>query len=559
MYKRNVFLLAVFCLCAVLGLNTTATAFFGASKAKKMLKQERYEKAIPLYKEYLSKKPNAYKARNELGFAYLKTGRLNEAIREFNSVLMAKPGNSYAVLYLGLAYVGKGDYGNAIVTWQIFRAKKKPLVEEEIKRQLTLLLIAESQRSAAKALAEEQKLKTVKPDVNTVAVCYYQDLSPDKSLRAFQKGLAAMLITDLSKAKSLKVVERLRLQALLSEMKLGQTGIVDTRTAPRVGRLLGAGNLIVGNLSLGSITTTNTVTGTTNGTSKVTVSEDRFYELPAVIIRDIARILNIELTSKEIKAIGIPHTTVYEAFIHFGSALEALDAGNWKDAKNFFDMALKADPNFALAREGSDSCPGPSSPGLSALSKMTPAQLAAALLAALEQVEIEQRNKDREANSMSGAPSCLAYDTLVLMADNSVKRVIDVSVGDMVKARDLTDGKMVSRRVYAKYRGDQDHYYLINGALKITDTHPVLLDNGKWVMVADLKKGDKIVSLDGEIEITTFEKIKYDHRVYFLGVENCHNYLVSAYGKDFYLIHNCNGGGGGSGGSGGSDGGGGRK
>jgi len=548
MYKRNVLLFAAFCLCVIFAFSTPAAAFFGASKAKKMLQQERYDKAIPLYKEYLTKKPNAYKARSELGFAYLKTGRLDEAIQEFNSVLMTKPGNSYAVLYLGLAYVGKGEYKRAIATWQIFRAKKKPLVEEEIKRQMTLLLIAESQRSAAKALAEEQKLKTVKPDVNTVAVCYYQDLSPDKSLRAFQKGLAAMLITDLSKVKSIKVVERLRLQALLAEMQLGQTGIVDPRTAPRVGRLLGAGNMLTGNLSKGSITTTNTVTGAANGTITATVSEDRFYELPTAIIQNIARILGINLTAKEIEEIGVPHTTVYEAFVHFGSALEALDAGNWKAAKNFFDKALKADPNFMLAREGSESCPGGASPGINALSAMTPAQLAAALAAALERAEAGQKSKDSEALSISGPSGCLAYDTLVLMADDSVKRVIDVSVGDMVKARDLTDGKMVTRQVGAKYRGDQDHYYLINGALKVTGTHPVLTDSGKWVMVSDLKKGDKIVSLDNEIEITTFEKVKHDHRVYFLSVDNCHNYFVSAYGKHFYLIHNTSGGGSGGGG-----------
>ena len=113
---------------------------------------------------------------------------------------------------------------------------------------MTLVIIAESQQLAKKAIAEEDKLETVPLNANTVAVCYYQDLSPDKSMLAFQKGLAAMVITDLSKIKSLKVIERLRLQALLEEMNLGQTGIVDEKTAPRVGRLVGAENLVVGNL-----------------------------------------------------------------------------------------------------------------------------------------------------------------------------------------------------------------------------------------------------------------------------------------------------------------------
>ena len=73
----------------------------------------------------------------------------------------------------------------------------------------------------------------MKPDSNTVAVCYYQDLSSGQESSGFQKGLAAMVISDLTKIKSIKVVERVRLQALLEEMKLGQTGIVDPKTAPR--------------------------------------------------------------------------------------------------------------------------------------------------------------------------------------------------------------------------------------------------------------------------------------------------------------------------------------
>jgi hypothetical protein len=236
------------------------------------------------------------------------------------------------------------------------------------------------------------------------------------------------------------------------------------------------------------------------------VEEDKFYELSRIIVRDIAKILGIELTPAEIKAIGIPHTKVLEAFVHFGNALDA-----------------------------------------NALAKMTPAQRAALLekLQALKKAaQIAADAKAEEAKD-AGKGSCLAYDTLVYMADNSVKRVIDVQVGDMVKARDLKNGEMVSRRVNYKYRADQDHYYMINGELKVTGTHPVLTDNGKWVLVSDLQKGDRIVTLDGKIEITSFEKMKYDHRVYYLGVGDSHNYFVSAYGKNFYLIHNSEGGGGG--------------
>ena len=520
----------------------------GPHKAEKKLSQKRYNEAIPLFKAYLSENPESSRARAKLGFAYLKTGRLDEAISELNTALREKPGDPYAILYLGLAYLNKEDIGRAIKTWQGYRDKKQPLVEEEIKRQLTLLQIKESHRVAKRALLEEGRLRTVRPDTRTIAVTYYRDLSPDKSLRAFQKALTAMVISDLSKIKSLKVVERVHLQALLDEMRLGQTGIVDRRTAPRVGRLLGAENLVIGSLALGSIRAVTSMTSTSNanitGSTSISVQKAKFFDLPKLIVENVANMAGINLSPQESKAIGIPHTKNYKALIYFGRALDALDAGNWKGAKALFTEALKEDPAFALAKEGMESCPGASSPSISALISMTIANCARGVETAINATIAAQAEADTEAKGAAG-DGCLAYDTLVLMADNTLKRVIDLRAGEIVKGRDIKTGEIVERKVSHKYRADEDHYYLINGELKITKSHPLLTGNGKWVMVADLKVGDSIASIDGLIKITSFEKVKYDHRVYFLGVEDTHNYFVSAYGKNLYTVHNDCGGGGG--------------
>jgi tetratricopeptide (TPR) repeat protein len=372
--------------------------FGGLMKAELKMIAKDYEGAIPIYEEYLSENPTSIDARNKLGFVYLKTGKLDKSIKEFETVLKAKPGNPQAVLYLGMAYINKGRSKDAIITWQGFGDEKQPLVEDEIRRLLTLVQIAESHRSAQKAIKEEAKLMTVKPDTDTVTVGYYQDLSPDKSLRAFQKGLASMVITDLSKIKSVKVVERLQLQALLKEMKLGLTGIVDARTAPRVGRLLGAENMVVGNLTLGSIQATSsfvsTSTGKIRGSSTVSVDDKMFYDLPIRIVRDFVKIKGIKLTPEEKKAIGTPHTKNYKAFIYYGQALDALDEGRWQDAKDLFDKAVKEDPRFALAAEGSSSCPGANSPGIDSLKSMTIPEIATMVETAISMAQEKQSEVD---------------------------------------------------------------------------------------------------------------------------------------------------------------------
>lgn len=370
-------------------------------KAAIKLDLGKYDEAIPLLKEALETNPDSIESRSQLGFAYLKTGNLDDAITEFETVLKAEPDESYSVLYLGMAYLNKERFADAIKVWQTYRDKKKPLVEAEIKRLLTLLHISEGQRSAKKALVDEAKLKTAKPDENTIAVCYFQDLSPDKSLKGFQKGLAAMVITDMAKIKSLKVIERLRLQALLEEMKLGQTGIVDAGNAPRIGRLLGAESLITGNLSMGSIQVTTSLASTSaegvKGTATITVEKENFFELPSLIIRDSAKIMGITLSQDEIAAIGIPHTKNYKAFIYYGQALDAIDAGRWEDAKNLFDKALAEDPAFSLAREGGDSSPGSSSPGIGALATMTTTQISSQISTAVTQSEASQTQSDASA------------------------------------------------------------------------------------------------------------------------------------------------------------------
>ena len=370
-------------------------------KADMKFSQNRYDEAIPLYTEYLAESPDNANARSRLGFAYLKTNQIDNAISEFTQALNEKPGEPFATLYLGMAYMNNQEFQKAIDTWKGYTDKNQPLVEDEINRLLTILTIAESQKAAQKALAEEKSLQTSRVDPDSIAVGYFQDTSADKSLQAFQKGLAAMIISDLNKIKSLKVVERLRIQALLEEMKLGQTGIVDARTAPRIGKLLGAENMISGSLAKGSISATTSLAsssqGNVRGTSSLTVPEDRFFELSSAIALSSMKILGIELSDAEKKAIGAPQTKNLKAFLHYGAALNALDEGNWEKAKDFFDLALQEDPLFELARKGSGSCPGGSAPNKARLSKMKAPDLATTVAASVDNAATAQVDADAAA------------------------------------------------------------------------------------------------------------------------------------------------------------------
>ena len=365
-------------ICALLlSLLTGCTAYMAGNSN---LGKENYEAAISNYIEALSKNPKHWQARQRLGFAYLKTGQFDKAVREFETSLVEKPGEPFATFYLGLTWLNKGENLRAIEAWRTYKNEENPLVEEEINRQLMVLEMVESLRFAKQALAEEEKLQRTPPQSGTVSVFYFKDITPDNRFRPVQKALATMIITDLAQIESLQVMERLRVQCLLTEMQMGQCGIVDEQSAPRAGRLLGAENLIVGTLEPGSMAVKTSVTSTSKkdvvGGFSVTAAEEEFFKLQKEVVFNIIQILKVSMTAEEEKLVGKYHTKSFKAVVYFGQGLDALDTSEWEKAKNLFKMAYQEDPEFLLAKFYQDGCPGGATPAMATMTSMSQSELA---------------------------------------------------------------------------------------------------------------------------------------------------------------------------------------
>jgi TolB-like protein len=70
-----------------------------------------------------------------------------------------------------------------------------------------------------------------------IAVMNFDNRSSSKEWQWLSKGLADMLITDLSASERLSIVERERLSEIVAELKLVKTGVVDSSIADQVGRI----------------------------------------------------------------------------------------------------------------------------------------------------------------------------------------------------------------------------------------------------------------------------------------------------------------------------------
>lgn len=75
------------------------------------------------------------------------------------------------------------------------------------------------------------------------------------------KGISDMLVTQIVKDGTFSVIERRKLEAVISEQKLGASGLVDASTAAEIGRILGVKYVIMGSITQFSLETKTIDTG----------------------------------------------------------------------------------------------------------------------------------------------------------------------------------------------------------------------------------------------------------------------------------------------------------
>jgi TolB-like protein len=210
---------------------------------------------------------------------------------------------------------------------------------------------------ASQAIANEQALPVVLSS-KSVAVLYFQNLTGNTSYNPLQKGLSVMLTTDLAKVQDLKVVERARLQAILEEIELGDTGLVDTETAPKIGRLVGARFLSGGDILEGSVTQLRVDPNLLDVSNQMAYNqagaEGDLNDLIAIekeILFEIIRLMDVALTPDQKADLEKPISTSIPALLLLFKGIDASDHGNYSQAADLYEQALTKDPNLSPAKE----------------------------------------------------------------------------------------------------------------------------------------------------------------------------------------------------------------
>ncbi len=133
---------------------------------------------------------------------------------------------------------------------------------------------------------------------------------------------------------------------------------------------------------------------------------------------------------------------------------------------------------------------------------------------------------------------CFLADTLVLMADGTIKPIQKIKAGDNILSyNEEKKGIETAQVTQLLTHPKENEYLIINNSLKVTAIHPVLSD-GEWKPIGQLKVGDNLTNVDGKnIKIETIEKINAPVDIYNFEVEPNHTYVVKM-GNENIIVHN---------------------
>lgn len=317
------------------------------------------QEKIEILKARLRTNPNDQQAFRDLGVIYFDLHQYLTARKCLTKAFKLKPNDPQTLFYLGMTL--ESEHKNNIALKVYKRYDSVPLLSAYRKKLagrhqlLTRKMIRDEIQSLVK---QEGQLGAVQLSPNAIAIFPLTYQGIDQQFAILGKGISEMMISDLSQVPGLMLIERIRLQALIDEIGLGQSGLVEESTAPRFGRFLRAGKILHGSYDVqnkNKLQMNMAFWDVVNQQAPNLASKNdllhNLFNLEKDLVFHVVNEMGIELTAAEREKIQRIPTKNMQAFLNYCMGLEKEDANAFQAATQFYEKALQLDPNFTLASE----------------------------------------------------------------------------------------------------------------------------------------------------------------------------------------------------------------
>jgi tetratricopeptide (TPR) repeat protein len=341
-------------------------------QGRRYVDEGQYDRAIESFYKQIMVNPKDAVAWREIGIANYKKGDLVKAEDAFKQANQIAP-DATANLYIGMIYEQDNEIDKAIDAYTASlnlgpKGETKSLLQSHLDR----LVRTRLQNEAATAIKNEDNVKASSIPTNTIAVVDFDGSHLPANLAPLSTGFAEFTASDLSKVQSLKVVDRMKIDAILNELKLSSSQYADPSTAPRLGRIIGSRNVVTGtmlNVGHNGLRIDGTVVNTVDSSAKMTGASEgnikSFFKVQKDFVFKVIDDLGIKLTAEERDSIQKIPTESYLAFMAYCRGLDYKKQGMYGQARAEFNQAAKEDGNFQEAKTQFKATPpkAPSSSG----------------------------------------------------------------------------------------------------------------------------------------------------------------------------------------------------
>ena len=175
---------------------------------------------------------------------------------------------------------------------------------------------------------------------------------------ALERGLAAMLISELSANPQARLVDRDQIQRLIEEQNLGASGRVEAQTAARIGKLVGARYVITGQFIdfYGDFRIDarliNVETGEIVKVEADKMQRDHLFDLLRTVATRLMKDANLPALPRQTSEQRMSRQVPTEALTFYSRALLYHDRGDHAHARELFQRAIDTFPDFTQAKEG---------------------------------------------------------------------------------------------------------------------------------------------------------------------------------------------------------------